>query len=434
VVGALDVGIGSVKTRARGATGGQLLAGLAAAQWCGAKWLSGGDLFRADGGSVLLTAAPIPASTTAGGLARRISAEQLRGIETGLARVYDRWLATVPAATRAQLLVRSPTIDIDATDIEVYGKHKQQVAFNYAGVRTGRVHLASWAGAELPLAADLIAGNDDPRPDAPDLLRRALAVLPAAVCGRPRVRADAGYFDAKLAWAARDADCDYAIAAKRNTAAWRAYAAIGESAWVAARDMPGAQVAACDYAPAGWPPGTYTIVRRVRVDADQISADPRSRRRRTIAKDQLRLALEGIVDHSWAVSFIVTDIPADDTDMVGIEAWFRGRVSVEERIREGKLGAGLLHLPSAEHDVNSVWMWAGLLAGALNVMLVGLTGAQSYVRHPNRVHIDTLRRHLLATPARIIRHARGLTLRLPTGRSSVQTTLTKLRGLPAPAY
>ena len=110
------------------------------------------------------------------------------------------------------------------------------------------------------------------------------------------------------------------------------------------------------------------------------------------------------------------------------------RVSVEERFREAKLGAGLFHLPSADHTVNTVWTWAALLAGALNVMLTGLTGAQPYVRHPGRVHIDTLRRHLLTTPARLIRHARGLTLRLPPNRNAVEHVLTRLRALPAPAY
>jgi hypothetical protein len=98
----------------------------------------------------------------------------------------------VPAAVRAPLVLRDPTIDCDATDIEVYGSKKDRIGWNYAGVKCGRVYLASWAQAELPLAADLLAGNDDVRPDAPGLLRRALAVLPAQVCGRPRVRADAG--------------------------------------------------------------------------------------------------------------------------------------------------------------------------------------------------------------------------------------------------
>jgi hypothetical protein len=64
--------------------------------------------------------------------------------------------------------------------------------------------------------------------------------------------------------------------------------------------MKGAQVAVCDYAPAGWPPGTVTVVRRVKVRARDISTDPRARRRRTIPKTQLALALDGLVEHVYA--------------------------------------------------------------------------------------------------------------------------------------
>ncbi len=294
------------------------------------------------------------------------------------------------------------------------------------------MHLASWAQAELPLAADLIAGNDDVRPDAGKLLRRALAVLPPQVCGRPRVRADAGYFDAALAHTAAELGCDFAIAAKRNPAAWRALSGVPDSEWQDARGMPGAQVAACDYAPAGWPPDTYTIIRRVKIPVDQLSEDARSRRRRTVAKDQLALALDGAADHVWAVSFIVTNIPADRGDYVGLEAWFRNRTSIEERFREAKHGGGLNHLPSADPSVNKVWMWAALLAGALSVMLQSLTGLDQQAHAGGRARIATLRHQLLAVPGRLITHARGLTLRLPPGQQRLQAVLNRLRALPAP--
>ena len=55
--------------------------------------------------------------------------------------------------------------------------------------------------------------------------------------------------------------------------------------------MPGAQVAAVDYAPAGWPAGTRMIVRRMRVQAAGISTDHRARRPRTVDPAQLALAL-----------------------------------------------------------------------------------------------------------------------------------------------
>jgi hypothetical protein len=174
---------------------------------------------------------------------------------------------------------------------------------------------------------------------------------------------------------------------------WRAYAGIAEDAWVDAIEMAGAQVAAVDYAPAGWPADTYTIVRRVRVDAETISADPRSRRRRTIDPDQLALALEGTATHAYAVSFIVTNVPANDRpgDTAGnaesileVEAWFRRRTDIEDRIREAKLGAALRKLPSGSAAVNTVWMWAALLAGNLSVLLQTLTGIDEHGRAPLR--------------------------------------------------
>ncbi len=42
---------------------------------------------------------------------------------------------------------------------------------------------------------------------------------------------------------------------------------------------------------------------------------------------QLAVALNGAADHVWAVSFIVTNIPADPGDLVGLDAHVhRGRV------------------------------------------------------------------------------------------------------------
>ena len=432
LVDELDQGIGPIKARDRGLTGGQLLVGMATAQLAGQDHLVGMDRVRADPASMLLNEAPIAPSRTAARLAGRFDTDRLHGIEAGLAGVYERWLSLVPASVRGPLAVRHPTIDLDASDIEVHGRTKAGVGWNYTGVRCGRVHLASWAHAQLPLAMDLMAGNDDVRPHASDLLARALKVLPTAVCARPRVRADAGYFDAALARGADELGCDFAIAAKRNSAAWRAYMAIPEADWRDARNMPGAQVAACDYAPAGWPDGTYTLVRRVRIEATDLSEDPRSRRRRTVHKDQLALACHGILDYVWTVSFIVTNIPANDEDLVGLEAWFRDRTAIEERFREAKHGAGLNHLPSADRQVNTVWAWAGLIAGAMAVMLQNLTGLDTHPDDPGRMRIATLRRRLLHIPGRITSHAREHLLRLQPGQHLLAAVLARLRALPAP--
>jgi hypothetical protein len=435
VVEALDAAIGPIKRRCRGATAGQLLVGLAQSQLLGGDALVGLDRQRADIGVRELSAVPAIPATTAGGLARRVTGGHLAGVRAGNAEMIARAWARLPAERRTAL-TGSVTVDLDSTDVEVYGSRKQGVAYNYAGQRAGRPHLATWAEAAVTVAAELLAGNDDVRPRAAGLLRQALAGIPeqartaAAAAGRLRVRADAGYFTGDLAHAAVAEGCDFAIAAKRNTAMWRAYAGIGEHEWVDAAGMPGAQVAAVDYAPAGWPEGTYTIVRRVRIDAEDISADPRSRRRRTIEPGQLALALEGTATHAYAVSFIFTNIPTYDDPANGetiqqVEAWFRRRTDIEDRIRDTKLGAALRHLPSGHQRVNAVWMWAALLAANLSALLQALTG----IDHDGRAHAARLRHQLLCVPARLVRHGRTLTLRLPPGHQLLPIVLTRIRAL-----
>jgi hypothetical protein len=439
VVGRFDRGIGVIKKRERGASAGELLVAMAQSQLLGAEALIGLDRQRADVAAVELSAVPVLASTTAAGLARRFGPEQLVGVEAAVADLARRSFDLLPVQRRVELGA-SVTIDLDSTDVEVYGSKKQGVAYNYAGQRSGRPHLATWAEAGLTVAADLLAGNDDVRPRAADMLRRGLAGIPepirvqAAAHDRLRTRVDAGYFTADLATAAVAEGCDFAIAAKRNTAMWRAYASIEPNAWADAIGMAGAQVAAVDYAPAGWPADTYTIVRRVRVDAEDISADPRSRRRRTIDKDQLALALEGTATHAYAVSFIVTNIPANDRPgdtsanaetILEVEAWFRRRTDIEDRIREAKLGAALRKLPSGDQAVNTVWMWAALLAGNLSTLLQALTGIDEH----GRAHAARLRHELLCVPARLVRHQRRLTLRLPPGDHLLPVVLTRIREL-----
>jgi hypothetical protein len=199
VTGRLDGAIGPIKRRRRGHSAGEVLVGIAAAQLAGEDFLVGLDRQRADAAGQQLAPVAELAATTAAGLARRFTVGQWAAVETGLGDVAAAALAALPARRVAALCERV-TIDLDTTDVEVYGRHKRGVAFNHQGQRVGRPHVACWADTATVLAADLLAGNEDPRRDAPELLRRALAALPAvARTGRIRLRADAGYFAGQLA-------------------------------------------------------------------------------------------------------------------------------------------------------------------------------------------------------------------------------------------
>lgn len=121
----------------------------------------------------------------------------------------------------------------------------------------------------------------------------------------------------------------------------------------------------------------------------------------------------------------VTPPVTDVESFLQIEAWFRRRTDIEDRIREAKLGAALRKLPSGNQAVNTVWMWAALLAGNLSVLLQALTGIDEH----GRAHAARLRHELLCVPARLDRHGRRLTLRLPPGDHLLPIVLTRIRQL-----
>ena len=265
MIEAVDAAVGPIKQRDRGFGAGELLTGIAAAQLAGEDFLTGLDRQRADVAGQQITPVPGLASTTTAGLARRITPAQWQAVEHGLAAVTGRMLSLLPAARAAALAEGPVTIDLDTTDVEVYGRKKRGVAYNHQGQRVGRPHVAAWAETEIVLAADLGDGTDDPRATAPDLLRRALAALPqrARASGRVAMRADAGYFAGQLARAAHDAHISFAIGAKRIAPLWRLLAGIAEDDWHDAIDMDGAQVAVAEYCPDWWPADTRLLIRRV---------------------------------------------------------------------------------------------------------------------------------------------------------------------------
>ena len=308
--------------------------------------------------------------------------------------------------------------------------------------------MAAWAETEIPLAADLLAGDQDPRSSVVALLGRALAALPQAVrdgaaAGRKiALRADAGYFAGDLARAAAKADMAFAIGAKRITSMWKALAGIGEDAWRDATGMENAQVAVSPYRPAEWPRDTVLLIRRVRLDPEQVSADPRSRRRRTLHPGQRALPIPELEAEPaiYAYSFILTNLDVSTpARAAACEHWYRHRTAVENIFRDSKHGAALRHLPSGYEQVNTAWMWASLIAAAVAAWLHQLTGLisggellEGHGTRGGKAMIATLRRTLIATPARLVSHGGQLIMRLAPGPHLLPAILTTIRALPAP--
>jgi hypothetical protein len=440
VISALDAAVGPIKQRDRGFEAGELLVGLAAAQFAGEDFLVGLDRQRADVAGQVITPVPGLSSTTAAGLARRFTNPQWIAVETGVARVTERMLERVPAVRRNRLCAAA-TIDLDASDVEVFGRKKRGVDYNYQGQRVGRAHVAAWAEVETVLAGELLSGNDDPRASAAELFRRALAALPEqARAGQVRLRADAGYFAGELARVAFFAGVQFAIGAKRIAPLWRLLSSVTDDSWTDAIDMAGAQVAVADYRPVWWPAKTFLLIRRVRLDISQVSADPRSRRRRTLHPDQRVLPLEELAeaDAIYGYSFILTNLDVSTPDKsAAVEHWYRHRASIENLFRDSKHGAALRHLPSGYPEVNTAWMWGALLAASMAAWLHQLTATESptgqlsgWGARDGKAMITTLRHRLIRVPARLVFQPGHVILHPQPGHHLLAEVLARLRKLP----
>ena len=94
----------------------------------------------------------VPASTTVIGLGKRFDEQTRAHIERANAKLIKAVFTLLPEKRRVDLAAQRPTIDLDPTDTEVYGRMKEGSDFNYQGQRVYRPHPAVWAEAGWVLA------------------------------------------------------------------------------------------------------------------------------------------------------------------------------------------------------------------------------------------------------------------------------------------
>ncbi len=143
-----------------------------------------------------------------------------------------------------------------------------------------------------------------------------------------------------------------------------------EEGWRPALEMPGAEIAETTYRPSGWAHEPLRLLIRRRLLEVAELGSGRARRRRTVPLLQLQLALNGSVSQVYGYSFLLTDIARDATE---IELWQRQRAHIEERIKDAKLGCGLIHLPLGTLRANRGWQAAAVIAVNLVAMLSAVT-------------------------------------------------------------
>jgi Transposase DDE domain group 1 len=426
-----------VKLRRRGLSAGELVVSLAECQLVGGSFFDHLEDVRADrAGGGLRAVAGTPSAPTALQNAKRFRRCHVQRVERAMARAGER-------LDRA--LGRDPgepvTIDLDATQVTVYGQRKQGAGRSRHGHMSYAPHVAFWAQRGRGLTSELVGGNREKLSggECATIATRAIGLLPDGH-GAVTMRIDSAYYAVELLERLRRERARFTVSVPRNQAMWKMLGQIPESAWTDALEMPGAQVAEKTYTPAGWRHEPLRlIVRRVPFSAQKIAdGSLTARRRKTIHPDQLALALDGQVASVFGYSFILTDIPHQPT--VWIEHFHRHRAQIEERLKDTKLGQALRHLPSGNVNANRVWLAVALLALNLTAFCCDLcpaAGASGKAPDdaPLRRTAQTLRRILFNVPARIVRTARRTILRLPEGfrhADVFRATLDAVYALPPP--
>jgi hypothetical protein len=242
------------------------------------------------------------------------------------------------------------------------------------------------------------------------------------------MRADSAFYGRDVVAAIGRAGARFSITARQDVAVKRAIAGIAEDAWTTIRypravfddqlghwvsDAQVAEVEFTAFASRGRRHAVTArlIVRRVR---DQNPAH-------VVANAQ------GELFAAWRHHAVFTDSPLV---MLQAEADHRRHAIIEQVIADLKNGP-LAHLPSGQFNANGAW----LVMAAMTFNLTRAAGALASLFHA-RATTATIRRQLINVPARPVRSARRIHLRLPTNwpwTDAWLTLFTAALGPPATA-
>ena len=302
-------------------------------------------------------------------------------------------------------------VDVDDTIVEVHGPKKQGAGFGYSGVRGLNALLAdSLDGHECP---------GDHRPTTPqrrrrvpagrgpDRRRRAEDRHPTA--GRLNsapvlLRADSAYYGHATVSAALKAGADVAITARQDPAVKRAIGTIADDAWTKIQ-----------YTNAIYDPDTHTwisVAEVAEVPFTAFSSRPKKDQihgrlvvRRIPELNRKKLSQPTLFDtHRFHAFFTTSTLDTVTADQV------HRRHAIIEQVNADLKNSALAHLPSGIFTANAAWL-------VLAVIAFNLTRTAGVIAdHAGRLAkatTATIRRTLIAVPARLARSARRITLHLP---------------------
>jgi hypothetical protein len=389
----------------KGAHAGSKVAALVAGMVAGADSIEDMDLLRHGGMTRLFTGTYAP--STLGSFLRSFAFGHVRQLDAVAARLVADLAARTPLLPDA---ARIAYLDVDDTIRATYGYAKQGAGYGYSGVKGLNALLAALStpgSAPVIVATRLRKGSANSARGAARLVADALRT--SRTCGADGllvVRADSAFYGRDVVAAIRRAKARFSITARQDVAVKRAIAAIADDAWTTIRyphavfddqlgqwisDAEVAEVPFTAFASRGRKHAVTArlIVRRVcDQNPDHVVADA-----------------QGELFPAWRHHAVFTDSPLV---MLQAEADHRRHAIIEQVIADLKNGP-LAHLPSGRFNANGAW----LVLASMAFNLTRAAGTLASLFHA-RATTATIRRQLINVPARPVRSARRIHLRLPT--------------------
>ena len=377
-----------------------LVAGMVA----GADSIDDMDLLRHGGMDRLFTG--IRAPSTLGTFLRTFTFGHVRQLDA----VASRFL--IALAKNAPILPGVDQVcyvDIDDTIKATHGYAKQGAGYGYTGVKGLNALIAiisTPTSAPVIAATRLRKGGTNSARGAARIVADALVTAKACgAAGLVTVRADSAYYGRDVIAAARRGGARFSVTARMNSTVLKAISNIPESAWTPIH-----------YPNAIWDADEQRFISDAQVAEVPFTAFTSRRKAehisgRLIVRRVKRLNAKSVPDGqgelfpNYRHHGVFTDSPLT---MLQAESSHRGHAIIEQVNADLKSGA-LGHLPSGSFAANSAW----LVLAAIAFNLTRAAGTIASVFHSTAT-TATIRRQLIAVPARLATSARRLVLHLPT--------------------
>jgi Transposase DDE domain group 1 len=393
----------------KGANAGLKVTSLVAGMVAGADSIDDMALLRHGGMGRVFAGAYAP--STLGSFLRSFSFGHVRQLDAVASRFLTRLAARAPLVATSREASERVMVDIDDTIIEVHGYAKQGSSYGYSGVRGLNALLATVstsASAPVVVAQRLRKGSCGSPRGAARLVADALKTIGSLSPAAPLVRADSAFYGYATAGAALRAGADISVTVRMDPKVKAAIATIEDDAWTT-----------IEYTDAVFDEPTSTWVSRAEVAEIPFTAFTSKKKAEQVTG---RLVVRRIPDlnpnakngqatlfDTWRFhAFFTTTDPAV-ADTVAADKTHRGHAIIEQ-VHSDLKNSALAHLPSGVFNANAAWL-------VLAVMAFNLTRAAATITGPAlaKATTATIRRKLIAVPARIASSARRITIHLPVG-------------------